>query len=316
MSQITDTVLMVEPACFGFNQEAAQTNSFQKPLGSSSAQEVQSLALQEFRKAVALLQKVGVEVLVVQDTSNSLDAIFPNNWFSTHEEGLLLTYPMALPNRRAERREPIIQQLLTTYGYRKHLKLESFEEQIPPLFLEGTGSLILDRVNRIAYAARSPRTAPAVLEHFCSLLGYRPITFNAYGPSQEAIYHTNVMMCIGEDFAAVALEVVDEEDQKHLTDSLQAMGKEIIALSKEQTHFCFAGNMLQLRNKQNEKVLALSQTAFESLSAKQLEQLKKHNHHIVPLVIPVIERCGGGSVRCMLAEIFKVEQDKIKNTAF
>lgn len=308
MKQITDTVLMIEPACFGFNQEAARTNSFQKPLDSSSAQEVQALALQEFHLAVARLQEAGVEVHVIQDTSHSADAVFPNNWFSTHAEGFLLTYPMALPNRRAERKETIIQQLLTTYGYREHLSLERFEEQAPPLFLEGTGSLVLDRVNRIAYAARSPRTAPEVLEQFCSLLQYKPVLFNAYGPKQEAIYHTNVMMCIGEDFAAVALEVVEESDRKHLTDALQAGGKEIIALSKEQTHFCFAGNMLQLRNKQNEKVLALSQTAFESLSAKQLEQLKRHNHHLVPLAIPVIERCGGGSVRCMLAEIFPSKQ--------
>ena len=305
MSQTTDTVLMVEPSCFGFNQEAAETNKFQKQLASFSAQEVQDIALLEFRNAVALLQNAGINVLVFQDESHSLDAVFPNNWFSTHAESRLITYPMALPNRRAERSATICAELVNTFGYGEHIRLERYEEQASPLFLEGTGSMILDRVNRIAYAARSPRTNPLVLERFCQEMGYSALLFDAYGPGQEAIYHTNVMMCIGESFAAVALEVVAEKDREHLRKSLKETGKEIIELSQEQTHFHFAGNMLQLQNQQNEKVLALSLTAYRSLSAKQLEQFHVHNTHILPLPIHVIEKCGGGSVRCMLAEIFK-----------
>lgn len=304
MSQTTNTVLMVEPSSFGYNQEAAQTNKFQKQLASFSAQEVQDIAMLEFRNAVSLLRNTGIEVMVFQDEAPSPDAVFPNNWFSTHADSFVVTYPMALPNRRAERNNSIISQLKDTYNYRQHIQLEEHEEQAPPLFLEGTGSMVLDRVNRIAYAARSPRTNPQALEQFCQQLNYSPVVFDAYGPGREAIYHTNVMMCVGESFAAVALEVVAEQDRQHLRESLLATGKEIIELSEEQTHFSFAGNMLQLHNKENEKVLALSLTAYRSLSTRQLEQFQAHNKHILPLPIHVIEKCGGGSVRCMLAEIF------------
>lgn len=308
MNQTTDTVLMIEPTRFGFNQEAALTNKFQKALAGFSIQEVQDIALLEFRNAVAQLREAGVEVITFPDVEDSVtpDSIFPNNWFSTHPEGLLITYPMAPRNRRAERREAIIQHLLNTYGYKQHLKLETYENEQPPRFLEGTGSLVLDRVNRVAYAARSPRTASEPIAHFCKSLNYKPVLFTAYGPSQEAIYHTNVMMCVGETFAAIGMDTVDEKDREQLVGSLLATGKEIIELSKEQTHYSFAGNMLQLHNQLGEKVLALSQTAYRSLSTKQLGQLREHNQHILPLPIHVIEKCGGGSVRCMLAEIFKV----------
>lgn len=305
MSQTTNTVLMVEPSAFGYNQEAAETNKFQKQLSAFTTLEVQDMAMLEFQNAVSLLRNAGIEVVVFPDEAPSPDAVFPNNWFSTHAESLMVTYPMALPNRRAERSNSIIRNLKDTYKYQRHIQLEEHETQASPLFLEGTGSMILDRINRIAYAARSPRTNPQVLERFCQAMDYKAVLFNAYGPGREDIYHTNVMMCVGESFAAVALEVVAEQDRKYLKDSLLATGKEVIELSKEQTHFYFAGNMLQLHNTKNEKVLALSLTAFRSLTEKQLEQFHAHNQHILPLPIHVIEKCGGGSVRCMLAEIFK-----------
>lgn len=307
MKQITDTLLMIEPSNFGFNLDASLTNSFQQALKEFTPSQVQDIALLEFRNAVNVLREHGVEVIVMQDApgSGTPDSIFPNNWFSTHMEGPIFTYPMAPMNRRKERREDIISFLNETYRYKEHIKLEEFELQSPPHFLEGTGSLVLDRANRIAYAALSPRTMEQPLTGFYNRLQFNPLTFRAYGPTGELIYHTNVMMSIGETFAAVGLEIIDEQDRGKVIDSLQDHGKEIIELSQQQVHYCFAGNMLQVRNKQGEKILVLSKTAFDSLSENQLNKFKMHNDHLLPIPIHMIEKCGGGSIRCMLAEIFK-----------
>ncbi|MFD2245424.1 citrulline utilization hydrolase CtlX [Pontibacter ruber] len=306
MKQTTSTILMVEPASFGFNEEAAKTNAFQRRLPDFTPGQIQDIALLEFRNAVNELQGLGVEVLVIRDPENAVtpDSVFPNNWFSTHAEGKLITYPMTTAVRRMERRTDIIQQLKEACKCNEHVALEYFESQEEPLFLEGTGSMVLDRVNKIAYAAVSPRTALEPLQKFCDTLGYSAVTFEAYGPAGELIYHTNVMMCIGATFAVVAMDTVDEQDREKLYTHLTTSGKEIIEITKEQTYHSFAGNMLQIENKQGELILVLSKAAYESLTEQQLDQLRAHNEHLLALPIHMIEKIGGGSIRCMIAEVF------------
>lgn len=307
MKQTTSTILMIEPTNFGYNPDTAETNAFQQQLSNFTPGQVQDMALLEFRNAVEELRKLGVEVITFRDLENSVtpDSIFPNNWFTTHQEGKLITYPMAPASRRGERREDIIRHIKETCQCGEHVALEFYEDRENPVFLEGTGSLVLDRVNKIAYAATSPRTSLEPLQHFCDTLGYDAVTFEAYGPAGELIYHTNVMMCIGDTYAVVGMDVVDEQDREKLYASLTGSGKEIIEISKEQTHQHFAGNMLQVENKKGERILVMSKTAYESLSEEQLERLKAHNEHLLYLPIHIIEKIGGGSIRCMIAEIFK-----------
>lgn len=306
MSFLTDTILMVEPSNFGFNVDTAISNSFQlKPEGFSDVQ-LADQALQEFQSFVKQLEDHGVKVLMFKDKPNSQspDSIFPNNWFSTHPSGELISYPMAIANRRLERREDILQHLISVYSY-QHLALHYYEEQTPPLFLEGTGSMVLDRENKTAYASLSPRTHILLLEEFCDKLAYSLVSFQSFGPADEAIYHTNVMMCIGDHFALVGLDTIHKKDRNRLIKSLENNNKEVIELSNDQVYQSFAGNMIQLRNMANEKVLVLSKAAFDSLNAHQLERINHYNDHIITAPIPTIEACGGGSVRCMIAEIFK-----------
>ncbi|WP_018478637.1 citrulline utilization hydrolase CtlX [Pontibacter roseus] len=307
MKQTTSAILMIEPTGFGYNPEAAATNSFQKELRDFTPGQVQDIALLEFRNAVAELRSLGVEVITIQDPEHAgtPDSVFPNNWFSTHAEGHLVTYPMASPSRRNERRLEVITQIKQACGCGEHVPLEFFEEQDTPVFLEGTGSLVLDRMNKIAYAAMSPRNSLVALQHFCDKLGYRALTFEAYGPAGELIYHTNVMLCVGDTYAIVALGVVAEKDRAKLIDSLSGSGKEIIEISREQTYRHFAGNMLQVENQQGERILVMSKAAHESLSPEQLERMQAHNEHILYLPIHMIEKAGGGSIRCMIAELFK-----------
>lgn len=307
MKQTTSTLLMIEPANFGYNLEAAETNSFQQQLPDFTPGQIQDIALLEFRNAVVELRALGVEVITFQDPEDSVitDSVFPNNWFSTHHEGKVITYPMAVSSRRKERRRDIIRHLREACQCGEHVALEYFETQEEPSFLEGTGSLVLDRVHKIAYAALSPRTALEPLQTFCDTLGYDAFTFSAFGPTGELIYHTNVMMCVGDTFAVVGLEVVAGQDREKLRTSLTGSGKEVIEISKEQTYRHFAGNMLQVENRQGERILVMSKAAYESLTAKQLERLRSHNEHLLALPIHLIEKIGGGSIRCMIAEVFQ-----------
>ncbi|PKV76137.1 citrulline utilization hydrolase CtlX [Pontibacter ramchanderi] len=307
MKQTTSTILMIEPTGFAYNPEAAETNSFQRELQDFTLAQVQDIALLEFKNAVAELRKLGVEVITMRDPENSgtPDSVFPNNWFSSHAEGQLVTYPMASVSRRNERRKEVLERVKHACQCDEHIALEFFEDEKSPVYLEGTGSLVLDRVNKIAYAAVSPRTSLVALQHFCDKLGYEAVTFEAYGPAGELIYHTNVMMCVGDTFAVVALDTVDEQDREKLYTSLHGSGKEIIEISKEQTYQHFAGNMLQLENKQGERILVMSKAAYESLTPEQLEHLKAHNEHLLYLPIHMIEKAGGGSIRCMIAELFR-----------
>lgn len=305
MRQITDTVLMISPTQFGFNAETAESNSFQNKSLAIAPEEIQNLALKEFQAFVGTLKTNGIEVIEFQDANPSVapDSIFPNNWFSTHSEGKIITYPMLAKNRRLERRKDIIRQLITEFSY-DHLPLEHLENSQPPLILEGTGSLVLDRINKVAYAVNSSRTCKEAFKEFSQLLDYSLCSFNAYGSDGLDIYHTNVLMCIGEEFVAIGLDNIDAKDRKRVLESFEKHHKSIIPLKPYQVNLCFTGNMLQLRNKENERVLVLSQSAYSSLEPLQISELQKYNDRLLPISIPTIELFGGGSVRCMMAEIF------------
>lgn len=304
--QAPNTVLMIEPAGFGFNDDAFATNKFQVKPTRNEASEVQKIALKEFSFFVEQLNQVGVSVIVYKDTNEpkTPDAIFPNNWISTHQNGKIVTYPMQPLNRRLERRKDIVNYLINRFGYSDHVLLEKFELEDSPKFLEGTGSMVFDHNNKTIYAAISPRTSPEVLNTFSELFKMNIVSFKAFGSAGEEIYHTNVMLCIGETFAVVGKDTIDESDRDRVLSSLTTANKEVIYLSNDQIYNHFAGNMLQLRNQNNEKVLVMSMAAKESLTHDQFLLLKKHNDHIVSPNLSMIEKIGGGSARCMLAEIF------------
>lgn len=303
---MTAHIMMVEPAQFGFNEVAAASNSFQNiPEGSSS--ETMVKALEEFQTAVKQLETAGVDVMVFKDSPEPVtpDAIFPNNWISTHADGNLLLYPMAVSNRRAERRSDIVEKLRQRFSYRV-TDLSDFENASPSQYLEGTGSLIFDHEANIVYAAISPRTDEALVEHVAQLLGYTPICFTSYGKSGELIYHTNVMMCVGTTFVIVGDQTIAAEDRDRVLGTIRQSGKELVLLSNEQIYNHFAGNMLQISNASGERILVMSTTARKALRPDQLSALEQHNDHLIAFEIPTIEYVGGGSARCMLAEIYPV----------
>lgn len=301
--QITDTILMVRPANFGFNPQTAESNTFQNNSTDLSPEQIQILATQEFDQFVQRLQQEDIRVIVVQDstTPKKYDAIFPNNWITTHEDGIIITYPMTAPMRRLERREEIITALSDEFKTTQRLRLERYENE--GKMLEGTGSMILDRSNKIVYACQSDRTDEQVLEEFCATLGYKKVFFHAVDANDHPIYHTNVMMALGETFAIICLEAVkDGQEWANLHKTLTETGKEIIEISFEQMA-SFAGNMLQVKNKWGDTYLVMSEQAYRVLKEKQIERIKAHT---LPLYSPlyIIEQFGGGSARCMMAEIF------------
>lgn len=301
--QTTHTVVMVEPTRFGFNEEAAATNSFQNKPDSSEQNLIQQGALNEFREFVEQLRARGVNVVVFQDEKDSTtpDSIFPNNWFSTHRSGEFITYPMAVSNRRKERRKKIIDGLTTVHGYSE---IDFAHNENKERYLEGTGSLIFDHDARFVYAAESPRTHPDLVKEIGKMLGYSPVLFKAFGKAGELIYHTNVMMCVGRTFVAIGMDTLAEDDKIQVRYAIRKSAKELIELNNDQVYNSFAGNMLQLENQDGESVLVMSETAYDSLTQEQLFLFNSHNDHIVPISIPTIERIGGGSARCMLAELF------------
>ncbi len=304
MSQhTTSTVLMVSPTNFEFNEEAFLSNKFQQR-SSDDAKVIKEKALSEFKAATEKLIDLGVDVIVYEDEKDTItpDAVFPNNWISTSIEGTLYTYPMAIPNRRAERNQDIIDHLCSERNY-KHVDY-AIENEKSEIYLEGTGSIIFDHFNKVAYAAISPRTDKNLFEKVVIDMNYKPVSFTAFGKEKELIYHTNVMLSIGIDYVLIGLETIKEEDKKQVIESLSKSGKEVIELTNEQIYNSFAGNMIQLENNVGETILVLSQTAYESLTERQLELLKKFNDHICQVSIPTIEKIGGGSARCMIAEIF------------
>jgi len=303
MQQITDTLLMVRPQHFGYDPETASNNAFQVNDPSRSVAEIKSQARYEFDQLVDVLQSAGVQVIVVEDTDTPVkpDAVFPNNWFTTHENGSIITYPLHPVNRRAERRQDLLDMLIDRFEVHYHIRLEHQEQK--GHFLEGTGSMILDRQHRIAYACRSARTNEAVLNDFTAITGFRPILFDATDDHHFPIYHTNVMMALGETFVIIALGTVrDAADRTALLRSFANSQKSVIELSIEQM-MSFAGNMLQVRNLRGDTFLVMSSQAYRSLSAEQIRQIEAHTS-ILHSPIPTIEQYGGGSVRCILAEIF------------
>lgn len=295
---------MVRPAGFISNPETAGSNAFQTADGTLIDPEVaHEKALQEFDILAATLSESGVHVLIFDDIRepHTPDSIFPNNWFSTHPDGTLCIYPMMAENRRLERRDEIIETLGVKFDVRRTLDLTSLENE--GKFLEGTGSLVLDHENRIAYACLSPRTNEDALNIWAEKMNFEVTSFAAFDSNGQAIYHTNVMMCVGDTFAVVCLEsVADDSQRKTLRETLERTGKAIVEISPHQMNR-FAGNMLLLRNKEGEYLLVLSQQAYGSLEQGQIEALAKYAR-LVAAEIPTIESCGGGSVRCMIAENF------------
>ncbi|MDO1447178.1 arginine deiminase-related protein [Rhodocytophaga aerolata] len=300
--QTTSHILMIRPVRFAFNEQTAESNAFQNPESPKAAATVQEKALLEFDRMVEGLRNFGIDVTVVEDTPepHTPDAIFPNNWVSFHQDGSVCLYPMFAANRRLERREEIIESLKRKFRVERTLDFSTYERN--NLFLEGTGSMVLDRVNKIAYACLSPRTSIEVLQDFAQKLGYRLVSFTATDEKGKQIYHTNVLMSIADRFAVVCLDTIADANERELVlQSLQESGKEIVEISIDQMKR-FAGNMLQLKNKQGEAVLVMSTQAYRSLMPGQLKILEKYNHMFYS-DLSTIESNGGGSARCMIAEV-------------
>ena len=299
-SQTSTTVFMVKPVCFGFNEQTAENNAFQKEGFEKGAQEK---ALIESNEFINLLKNNEINVVVAEDTlePKTPDSIFPNNWFSTHEGGILVLYPMFAPNRRAERKEVFLNSIKKNFECKEIIDLTFWEQK--GKFLEGTGSMVLDRVAKFAYACKSPRTSEEVFNDFCKRLGFSPILFNAFDRNGKMIYHTNVLMCIGSTFAIVCSDAIkDKSELEKVLKSLEKGGKKIIEISFEQMEK-FAGNMLELKNMQGKRFLIMSQTAFDCLKEDQKDYLEKECIILHPK-IECIEINGGGSARCMMAELF------------
>jgi len=307
MNQTTSHVLMSEPMHFEFNAEAAVSNSFQNQ-PDNTPEELKLKVEQEFYRAAETLRSFGIDVTVIKgDLSIKVpDAIFPNNWFSTHESGELILYPMAVPNRRAERRSEIIKSLIDSHGY-SLTDLSFYEEGNSPQYLEGTGSLIFDHTSKIVYAAISARTHEKLVRKVADLLDYNVVCFRSFGKSGELIYHTNVMMCMGATYVIIGKETVHSEDWPIVERSIRESGKELIELTNNQVYNHFAGNMLQVSNQVDQKLLVMSTSARKSLSFEQVDLLSQHNDYLVALDVPTIEHVGGGSARCMIAELRKVD---------
>ncbi|MCV9387616.1 citrulline utilization hydrolase CtlX [Reichenbachiella ulvae] len=304
----TSTLLMIRPVSFHFNEETAVNNYYQKKPEGESETEIQSQALEEFDNFVEKLEAKGIEVIVVNDTlkPETPDSIFPNNWVSFHHDGTVGLYPMYAENRRLERREDIF-DLLEDKGFviSQEIHLTDFEHVNK--FLEGTGSLILDRENKLAYAALSERTDPDVLQTFREQFGFRIVDFVAnqsVNGERLPIYHTNVMMCLGDGFAVICLDSIDDlDDRAKVIESLEESDKEIIEITEDQKEQ-FAGNMLQVENQEGKKFIVMSESAYQSLEPEQIDRLLDHNEDIIHSSLNTIEKLGGGSARCMMAEVF------------
>jgi hypothetical protein len=299
--QTTNTVLMVRPVRFTYNAQTALTNAFQSNT-STDAQQTQDLALAEFDGFVKILKENGVEVIQVFDTPepHKPDSIFPNNWVSFHEDGTVVLYPMLTENRRWERRRSILELIGTGFQINHEIDLTHYEAENK--FLEGTGSMILDRENKICYACLSPRTDIEVLNDFAQKLGYRTVVFTSLDANGKKVYHTNVMMCVAKKYVVICLESIkDEKECENVIFTIHQSGKEIVPISLAQMNK-FAGNMLELHNAQGESLLVMSEQAYQSLEQKQIDQIRQYSK-IIYAPLYTIETNGGGSARCMLAEV-------------
>ncbi|MCC8407908.1 arginine deiminase-related protein [Mucilaginibacter sp. UR6-1] len=298
--QTTSNILMIRPVAFGFNEQTAGSNAFQNK--NAEQTDVQQKALQEFDGFVQLLRDNGVNVITVNDTAepHTPDSIFPNNWVSFHNDGNVYLYPMQAENRRLERREDIIRDLQQNFTIEHITDLSRFE--VENKFLEGTGSMVLDRDNKIAYACLSPRTDEGVLRTFCEQAGYKPVLFNAFDASGQPIYHTNVLMAVATQYVVICLDTItDDEQLEAVIDAIESSGKEIINISLDQMNH-FAGNMLEVQNEAGESLIVMSASAWNSLDDEQREILSGYSKPVYA-DISTIETNGGGSARCMMAEV-------------
>ncbi|KGN75045.1 amidinotransferase [Porphyromonas macacae] len=299
--QATNRILMVRPAVFGYNPETAANNAFQKLTGSPET--VAKQAQKEFDNYVSLLRDNGVDVLVVQDSPkpHTPDSIFPNNWFSTHITGELVLYPMFALNRQQERKLPILATVGELDGVQRIINLKSYEAQRK--YLEGTGSMVLDRINKIAYCCASERSSVEVLDIFKEELDYSLVFFHATDTNDAPIYHTNVMMCVATHYAVVCLEAIKNDNEREtVINSLTSTGHEVITITLEQVNH-FAGNMLELESDEGKSLIIMSAEAKRSLTFTQIENIEKYSKILAPELY-TIETNGGGSARCMIAEIF------------
>jgi hypothetical protein len=307
MNQTTNTILMIRPINFRMNEQTAVNNYYQQEIDNVLSSTLNSKAQNEFDAFVDKLRSFGIDVIVVSDSDefDTPDSIFPNNWISFHKDGTIGMYPMFAENRRLERREDIIEQV-ESEGFFIENVVDYTSAEEDDVFLEGTGSMILDRENNKAYCALSPRADEELFIEFCEDFEYTPIVFTAnqtVGEQREAIYHTNVMMCIAETFAIVCLSSIDDKkERKNVLKHLKEDGKKVIDISEEQVSN-FAGNMLQVHGKDDERFLIMSQSAFDSLTNSQKAQINNHCK-IISSSLATIEACGGGSARCMMAEVF------------
>jgi hypothetical protein len=307
MKQTTNTVLMIRPVAFRMNEQTTENNYFQKVLNGVLPATVNAKAQAEFDNFVSKLQAVGVNVIVVEDTldSSTPDSIFPNNWVSFHQTGDVAVYPMFAENRRLERRDDIL-DLLEEKGYYIENVIDYTIAEEAGIYLEGTGSLVLDRENAKVYCALSPRAEEELVIEFCEDFEMNPVIFEAFqtvNGERKPIYHTNVMMCVAEKFAVICADAIDDKkERKMVVDCLKSDGKEIIYLTEEQINH-FAGNMLEVRGADDKRYTIMSEAAKQTLNKAQINQIEKYTE-ILSVNLDTIEACGGGSARCMLAEVF------------
>ncbi len=308
--KIAGNVLMIRPHNFGFNKQTSGTNKFQK----KSFKSVNQKALYEFNNAVNKLRENGIRVVVFDDLSDkdTPDSVFPNNWISFHSTGDVVLYPMLAENRRAERRKDIIDKLCSEYDFYCDKIIDFTKYEKKGMFLEGTGSLVLDRKNRLAYSSVSERTNRDMLIKFCRKMNYEPVIFKAYDKEGFPVYHTNVVMSVCPAFVIVCLDAIKDEGEKNnVISKIEKTGKRIIDISFDQM-INFAGNALELMSVDGRKKLVISQKALDSLSRVQINLIKKYCD-IIGINVNTIEECGGGSIRCMLAEVFLPLKKRIKN---
>ena len=301
MNQITKNILMIRPSSFGYNEDTSKDNFFQSKVDNMNDNEIQLAAIYEFENMCSILRENGINIIVCENEKNKnlSDDVFPNNWISFHKDKYVI-HSMYAESRRKEKNISFI-ETLNNNGFNYSLLNDYTKYEERDVFLEGTGSVVLDRKNKVAYCAISKRSNLNLFEKFCKDIGYSPITFTSHDSNGGIVYHTNVMMSIGDDFILVCLDSITEKvERKRVKDSIEKTGKNIIEIDLNQME-CFAGNLLQLGEKGN-KIIVISQLAFDSLSSNQ-KKILSNESKIVNISIPIIQKCGGGSVRCMIAEL-------------
>ena len=301
MSQITKNILMIKPSSFGFNNDTSGDNYFQKQINHLSQSEIRLKAVEEFENMCSILKKNGINIIVFENDENKklTDDVFPNNWISFHGNKYVI-HSMYAKSRRGEKNKSFI-KTLSTHNFNYTLLNDYTNYELEDIFLEGTGSVVLDRVNKHAYCSISKRSNDELFKLFCDDIGYKPISFKSYDSRGDLIYHTNVMMSIGDDFALVCFESINDKNEKILVkESLEKSGRKIVEITLNQVD-SFAGNLIQLGDKKN-KIIVISELAYSSLNNHQKNILSAESK-IVNIPIPTIQKCGGGSVRCMIAEL-------------